>query len=222
MSKNDRKKLELDVPNNPDPRCACVLLLDVSSSMNEDKSIDQLNAGLMAFRDDLVEDPLAARRVEVAVTTFSSSVEVKQDFISGKEFTPPELTAEGSTAMGQGILKALSQVRARTSLYRSNGLSLYVPWIFMITDGYPTDEWKEAAQQVKEASEKKDVVFFAVGVKDADMDILAQISPNSFKLDEKKFRELFVWLSRSLRSVSGSAPGGQVALENTAPFTIDT
>ena len=37
-------------PTNPDPRCACILILDTSGSMHGEK-INQLNQGLVAFRD---------------------------------------------------------------------------------------------------------------------------------------------------------------------------
>ena len=40
---------------NPEPRVPCLLLLDVSSSMTGDK-IQELNAGLEAFRSDLLNE----------------------------------------------------------------------------------------------------------------------------------------------------------------------
>ena len=44
---------------NPEPRVPCILLLDVSTSMQGDP-IDQLNDGLELFRDELMADSLAA------------------------------------------------------------------------------------------------------------------------------------------------------------------
>jgi hypothetical protein len=37
--------------DNPEPRCPCLLLLDTSVSMRG-RPIDELNAGLIAFKDD--------------------------------------------------------------------------------------------------------------------------------------------------------------------------
>jgi Mg-chelatase subunit ChlD len=65
----DTTDLELaEFAENPEPRCPCVLLLDTSGSMQGDP-IKALNQGLQAFKDDLMRDPLASRRVELAVVT---------------------------------------------------------------------------------------------------------------------------------------------------------
>lgn len=54
---------------NPENRCPCLLLLDTSGSM-QGPPIAELNAGLMQFRDELLSDSMAAKRVEVAIITF--------------------------------------------------------------------------------------------------------------------------------------------------------
>ena len=54
---------------NPEPRCACLLLLDTSGSMGG-APIRELNAGLQALREELSHDSLAMKRVEIAVVTF--------------------------------------------------------------------------------------------------------------------------------------------------------
>ncbi len=55
--------------DNPEQRCPCLLLLDTSGSMSG-QPISELNQGLLAFRDDLSQDALAAKRVEIALITF--------------------------------------------------------------------------------------------------------------------------------------------------------
>ncbi len=49
-----------DFASNPEPRCPCILLLDVSGSMNG-RPINELNAGLVTFRDELLADSLALK-----------------------------------------------------------------------------------------------------------------------------------------------------------------
>ena len=122
---------------NPEPRCPCLLLLDVSASMSG-RRIQELNQGLKGFEASLKADSLSARRVEVAIVTFGD-VQVYQDFTSAAHFIAPELHAEGLTPMGEAVETAIHLLRHRKNLYRQAGISYYRPWIFMITDGTPTD-----------------------------------------------------------------------------------
>ncbi len=210
--------LEADVEfaDNPEPRCPCVLLLDTSGSMNG-PALAALNSGLKAFRDDLGRDPLASRRVEVAIVTFDSIVHVAQDFVTVDQFQPPVLTAQGTTCMGAAIHKALDMIQARKAQYKANGVAYYRPWVFMVTDGEPHGDnegvVEQAAQRIREDEDGKRVAFFAVGVEGANMARLGEIVVRTpVKLVGLNFVEMFVWLSRSTQAVSHAQVSDQVAL----------
>src|SRR5262249_15464212 len=151
--------------------------------------------GLQTFQTDLAEDPLASRRVEVAVVGFGKAgVTQVQDFVTADQFTPPTLSADGKTPMGEAIELALDLVDRRKGDYKENGISYYQPWVLLITDGAPTDDWKAAAQRVQSETAARRLTFFAVGVQNADMEVLSQITPRTLKLDGLRFDDLFVWL----------------------------
>ena len=102
----------VEFAENPEPRCPCVLLLDTSGSMQGER-IEALNQGLLSLKDELVKNSLASRRVEVAIITFDSNVNVVQDFVTADQFNPPILTAKGLTIMGSAIHKALDIIQER-------------------------------------------------------------------------------------------------------------
>lgn len=198
---------------NPEPRCPCILLLDTSGSM-KGQPIAELNRGLTAFKDELASDSLAAKRVEVAIITFGP-VQVQNDFQTADVFQPAALKASGETPMGAAIEQALSLLDQRKNVYRTNGVSYYRPWLFLITDGGPTDAWKSAAEKIRAGEAARNFSFFAVGVEGAKMDILAQISVREpIQLKQLRFTDLFIWLSNSMKAVSRSSVGDQVALTN--------
>jgi len=203
---------------NPEPRVPCVLLLDVSSSMMGER-IAELNSGLSVYKEELMSDSLAAKRVEVAVVTFGGSVDVVVDFTTAENFQPPVLEPHADTPMGAAINRAIEMVTDRKATYRENGIAFYRPWIFMITDGAPTDEWQGAAERVKTGEQGKAFSFFAVAVEGADLGVLAKIATREpLRLRGLRFRDLFQWLSNSQQSVSRSTPGDDVPLDNpTAP-----
>ena len=198
---------------NPEPRCPCVLILDTSGSMSG-RPIDELNAGLRTFKEELAADEMAMQRVEVAIVTFGP-VRIITEFETADVFQPPTLTTTGDTPMGAAINQGLDLLEARKAMYRHAGIAYYRPWVFLITDGAPTDSYTAAADRVRKGSAAKTFSFFAVGVEGADMGKLSQIcSPDRppIRLQGLSFRELFQWLSSSLGGVARSQPGQTVAL----------
>lgn len=203
---------------NPEPRCACLLLLDTSGSMGG-TPIRELNAGLQAFKEVLSQDSLAMKRVEVAIVTFGP-VKVESDFQTVDVWQPPHLMASGDTPMGAAITQGLEMLRQRKDQYRANSIEVFRPWVFLMTDGGPTDAWQQAAQMVRVGEEGKGFSFFAIGVEGANMDILAKISVRDpVKLAGLKFKDMFAWLSSSLSAVSSSQPGTLVQIAPPAGWT---
>jgi uncharacterized protein YegL len=117
----------------------------------------------------------------------------------------------------------LDLLEKRKATYRTNGIQYYRPWIFLITDGAPTDSWQNAASLVRDAEAQKRVVFFAVAVEGADTHILKQIAPlhrPPMKLNGLDFRELFLWLSQSLCSASSGNINDPITLPPVGWGTI--
>jgi uncharacterized protein YegL len=229
---------QAEFADNPEPRCPVVLLLDTSASM-QGAPIQELNDGLRALDETLKADPLAALRVEVAIVTWGGHVQAidvreggdaaipfdaEQAFVTVDAFLPPTLIASGNTPMGEAVRHGLELLRERKEVYKQNSMDYFRPWMFMITDGQPTDTWQPAAQQVRSEEARKGVVFFAVSVQGADMETLSQFSEQRSPLPLKglAFGELFQWLSKSLSVVAHSRPGEQAPLPAVGWADVDT
>src|SRR5262245_28116037 len=94
---NESNFAAAEFADNPEPRCPCLLLLDNSGSM-AGRPISELNAGLTLFKEELIGDALAAKRVEVGIVSFGP-VSVINDFQTADVFQAPVLSPHGDTPM---------------------------------------------------------------------------------------------------------------------------
>jgi uncharacterized protein YegL len=200
-----------DFANNPESRCPCMLLLDTSGSMTG-SPIQQLNEGVQTLKNELQGDPLAAKRVEIAMITFGPAT-LQCDFQTVDAFYPPYLSSGGDTPIGAAVTMGIELINLRKQVFKEHGVGYYKPWIILITDGSPTDNWQGAAQLIKEGENKNSFAFFAIGVEGANMDTLTQLSVREpLKLKGLAFREFFMWLSSSMKMVSSKNPGANVKM----------
>jgi uncharacterized protein YegL len=200
--------------DNPEPRCACVLLLDTSASM-AGEPIAELNQGIKAFAEALQDDPLARKRTEVAVISFGGEEpEIQSPFSEMGAFEPIELHAGGRTPMAASILAALDQLQERKRIYQEMGVEFFRPWLIVMTDGAPTDPpavVDRAFTKLRDWEDKKHVNVFPVGVgANADMAFLARASATRepLRLHQAQLPQFFEWASANLAAVSSSGGHG--------------
>lgn len=208
-----------DLINNPLPRCATILALDVSGSMDGDP-IKQLKAGALKFIRTVKEDDIASASLELAIVLFGGDnakllvpfTNLSDDNVNWHEIIS-NIDADGSTPMGEAVELSLNLLEKRKEEYKNNGVSYYQPWFVMITDGEPTDgDWEKAANRLYNAEQNKRVFPMVVGTKDADFYNLEKFVSEPIQLEGLKFQEFFSWLSASMSRVSTSVVGEEVTL----------
>ncbi len=198
-----------------DQHLACVLLLDTSTSMEDGNAIGLLNDAVNTFRVQCKQDDALMRGLDIAVVSFASDVNILQQFVPIAHMEIPRLEANGQTAMGAGIDLALDLVEQRKADYKDLGVPYHRPWIFMITDGAPNDDYEPAFARLKEMQELKKVEMWAVGVPGFDKEILLSLTERVIALDNNlNFAGLFEWLSTSLSVKTNSKPTDGVKYSN--------
>lgn len=214
MSANIQRYVDLDL-DNPAPRCPVILLLDVSASM-AGEPIEELNRGLQQFIEETSHDEAASRSVELEIITFGNwNPEVILPFtpICDIQGQVKKLKAFGSTPMGEALSMATQHLEERRKLYRKNGISCYRPWVILMTDGEPNDEWKVPAKKMRQYGEQGKIQYIGIEIGDeADHEIMRLIlppEPGPLKLHGLRFKQFFRWLTDSLNSVSRSAVSEQ-------------
>ena len=126
---------------------------------------------------------------------------------------PPEFVTGGMTAMGHALRLAERDIKARRELYRAQGISSYRPWIVLMTDGGPNDNWDAVAARLRAEAERGKFMYIGVEIgSGADHGTMCKIlpaEPGPVKLQGLRFKQFFRWLTDSLKSVSSSAVSDQ-------------
>ncbi|WP_223881690.1 vWA domain-containing protein [Affinibrenneria salicis] len=206
--------------DNSEQRTPLILVLDSSGSM-DGEPIEQLNAGLKLLEAELKDDVIAAKRVRILVIEYGGydQCTVHGDWCDAMDFNAPELRANGTTPMGQAVSLALAEIEAEKQRFKQAGVAYTRPWLFLMSDGLPTDSWENAAALCRQAEAGNKTAVFPIMVDGASPEVMGSFTNSGLngvkKLKGLQFKELFMWLSASMQVVSQSTPGGSAQLPST-------
>ena len=214
---------EVSFQENVTQRTPCVLILDASGSMGVAASganksrIALLNEGVHALRKEIDSDEMARVRVRLLVISVGgpNDVDVVTDWTDAVDFRPTELSAGGTTPLGQGIRLGLEMLRTERRRLAENGIGLTRPWMIVMSDGAPdVDQWREAATELRQAEANKLCTVFPIGIDGGDLQKLGELTAQrpALAMASVKFTEFFSWLSIGLSQASRSKPGDALQL----------
>ena len=220
----DNKTHKGGLIDNPSQRCACVLVVDTSM---RGQPVDELNKCVSQFIHEMRSDEMAAVSVELGMVTAGREAQEEMPITPILNVgSAPLLQAGEGRSLGGAVEMALNMLDNCKQEYKSAGVPYYQPWLVIISDGEPTDDWQSVAVRAKKLADAKKLVVLSVGVSGADMNILSQFSSQPARaLDGLKFKEFFVWLSESmvsvLRSTTANVPlppaNSSSAISESAP-----
>lgn len=193
-----------------EPHVPCVLLVDTSGSMNENEKINSLNNGIKKFLEITQKDDLTSRIADLAIIEFNNDVKVIQEFTPIMKLNPVNLTAGGGTAMGNALITAIDKIKERRREYYNLGTPCYMPWIFMITDGEPTDDIQPAIERIKieehkGKNEDGKIRTVAIGVPGYNEEILKKITPRCVGVNDEDLEKICTWIAENLKIISFSS-----------------
>jgi uncharacterized protein YegL len=202
---------------NPELRVPCLMYLDVSGSM-EGQPLEELETGLRVYVETLAENGLSAKRAETAIITFGGYIRLAQEFATLDHLNLPPLRADGDTPLCSAVLRGLELLAERKRHYQENAIPHHRPFVFLLTDGVPTDTalWDQTVRAVRDGEKMREFEFFSIGVGEhAELDQLGQLSRRKpQKLRGYDFASLFRWIGVSMRQVSCSQPGETIRLND--------
>ena len=109
----------------------------------------------------------------------------------------------------------------RKEQYRRGGVPYFRPIMVLFSDGLPTSprpEMEQANQRLVDMESDSRLTIFKVAVNAEAVQAMLRVLPNPNsrfqpqQLDNLRFSDFFVWLSRSVSAISRSTPGDAVKL----------
>jgi uncharacterized protein YegL len=190
-------------------RLPVYLLLDCSASMGGDPII-AVNEGLGMIYRLLMSDPLALETVHMSIICFSSQAD-QYALTPLDQFQPPSLSASGSTAMGAalGLLAQSIQQDLVLNDPSRHQHGDFRPLVFLLTDGMPTDSYKDALQKLKSlrGSYRPTIVALGCGSQ-VKTSMLHEVTDNVFMMhtvSSEAIKAFFKWMSGSIIQTSHAA-----------------
>jgi uncharacterized protein YegL len=201
---------------NSEARILINLVIDTSRSMIG-QPIEELVAGLRKFVTDISKSTTLRLQVALAVVTFASAVIVLKRYGPVAGWDVPDLVADGGTALGAGVMKALDLQDEYAADLNKQGTSVRHKFIVLGSDALAgdTDVVEEATARVH-ALEKGSgftLLPFAVG-DEADLELLSRLSSKRKALRLRQvedFITFFDWLRLSLERTSRTRAGESVS-----------
>ncbi len=123
-------------------------MVDTSKSM-EGSKMDSLNKVMGDILPELIGVGEAGTDVKIAVMSFASGFEwITEEPVLIEQYQQwQNLTAEGVTDLGEACSELASKL-SRHGFLKAPSLS-YAPVIFLMTDGYPTDNYRKGIEALK-------------------------------------------------------------------------
>ncbi|WPL19678.1 putative protein encoded in toxicity protection [Thiorhodovibrio winogradskyi] len=197
-------------------RLPVYLLLDTSGSMSGEP-IEAVKNGVQLLVSTLRQDPYALETAYLSVLTFDSSARQAVPLTELVSFQPPVLKASGTTALGEVLALLADCIEREVARTTAETKGDWKPLVFIMTDGAPTDDWRQGLDRLKQA--RVGILVACAAGQGADTEILKQITETVVRLDTadaSTIAAFFKWVSASVATGSQKVDQGQKEVDGLA------
>jgi len=180
-------------------RLPVYLLIDTSGSM-KGEPIESVKVGIESMIATLRQDPYALETVNISIITYDREVKVLLPLTPLEDLQLPNITTpdSGPTHTGAALEKLCEQLDAEVTLSTPDRKGDWMPLLFIMTDGHPSDIM--LYNQIVPIVKKKkfaSIIACAAGMK-AKIEPLKQLTDQVYSLDtmdSTSFKKFFKWVS---------------------------
>lgn len=165
--------------------------------------IESVKVGLDAMLSSLRSDPFALESANISIITYDREVKVVLPLTPVEDIQLPEITCpqSGPTNTGAALKLLCEQVDKEVKLSTASQKGDWMPLLFLMTDGKPSDimEYNQAIPEVKKRKFAS-IIACAAGAK-AKTEPLMQLTDQVYTLDtmdSSTFSQFFTWISTSI------------------------
>ncbi len=183
-------------------RLPVYILIDTSGSMNGEP-IESVKVGLESMLSSLRNDPYALETVWISIITFDREARCILPLTALDELQLPQIDVpeSGPTMTGAALSTLLDRVRHEVKLSNAEQKGDWMPLLFLLTDGKPSDTqlYNEMIPKIRQ-ERFGGVIACAAGPK-AKTEPLRQLTDNVYSLDtldSAGFRKFFKWVSDTI------------------------
>jgi len=178
-----------------------IVLADVSGSMSANGKIDALNDAIQSMIESFATEDHSRAEIHVAVIVFGKGdARLHQSLLPATQINWERVGAAGNTPMGAAFDLVVKMVEDHEQIPSR----AYRPTVVLVSDGQPTDEWREPLRRLLASDRASKASRFVLGIgDDADPAMLAEFladpSARVYSAHEaRQIKNFFRWVTMSV------------------------
>ena len=199
-----------------------ILLADVSGSMATNGKIDALNDAIQSMIESFAAEDHSRAEIHVSVIAFGKGgARLHQPLLPAAQIKWDRVTAAGNTPMGAAFDLVVKMVEDHDQIPSR----AYRPTVVLVSDGQPTDEWREPLQRMLASDRAAKASRFVLGIgDDADPAMLAEFladpAARVYSAHEaRQIKNFFRWVTMSVTQRTRSVNPNSVVVVD--PMALD-